>query len=146
MRNIFFISPLFIIFVASCFTGCGNSISNTPEQAVKEYFQSLNDKDCKKNINLRSANFRYKKGVDKSEELEACQEQLKVVHTLVSINIERSSIIDEGKAAEVKGKLTMSANNKEVTDEVRISLVVDADEWKLDKINYDDAPQNSTTS
>ncbi|MHB9053381.1 MAG: hypothetical protein ACYC5F_05260 [Thermoleophilia bacterium] len=110
--------------------GCGNSISNTPEQAVNDYFQSINDKNCEKHIELTSHNL-FKPGTNYAEELQACQQSVEGEHPFITVKIDEVSTGENRAVA--KGELTMSTKNKQ-TNKIIVRLIVEDGEWKLDKI------------
>ena len=135
-----YINIIFTIVIISLLLmisfGCGNSISNTPEQAVKDYFQSLNDRDCKKNLELRSSNFKYKKASSNyDEEFQACSEWLDKYSPTNYVKINDVKI--NGNQAEVREVLTIGNSQP---DNVIVSLVVEDNEWKIDKVQVDNTP------
>ena len=135
-RTIFLIN--ITCYLILMLAGCGGAISNTPERAVNDYFQSLNDNDCSKILELHSSNFRYRPGASKEEEFKACQEDSKRNHAETTIQIEGVSIVEN--RALVNGELAMIDQTKKITDKIIVRLIVEDGEWKLDKITYDDAP------
>lgn len=134
---IFLIATIFVSSLIMMIIACGNSISNTPEQAINEYFQAANDKDCDKHLDLHSSNFKYKPGASHAEELKACQEQLQVVQNIITVRIDEVSTRENRAVA--KGELTMITEKQQVTDKIIVRLIVEDGEWKLDKITYSDA-------
>lgn len=134
-----YINIIFTIVIISLLLitsyGCGSSISNTPEQAVKDFYQSLNDRDCKKNLSLRSSNSPYLSGTDYSGQLSACKAQLQNGLPYHSVKIDGVTI--QGSKAEVIEELTIG---NQPTDRVRVSLIVEDNEWKIDKVQVDNTP------
>jgi hypothetical protein len=67
------------VLMISVLSACSNNqrngdTSNSPEQTLAEYWQSTNDKDCEKNLGLRSANNPMKKNMNHEEALKNCKE------------------------------------------------------------------------
>lgn len=121
------------------------SISNTPEQAVKDYFQAVNDNDCEKAAALTSANLNLtgEKGASREEELRACEQSFAIVQgkpPLNEVKIDETVIGDNTNRAAIRGELTLRNDTKQVTDEIIVRLIVEDGMWVLDKITFKSAP------
>ena len=140
-KRIFF--SVVIFFLMLLITSCGNSASNTPAQAVNDFYQSFNNKNCDKNLGVRSVNFTFsgKAGASRDEEIRTCQQILNGFNPNLSVTINDVRI--EGNKAEIKEDLTFTSQDEQETHKNTVLLVVEDGEWKIDSIRSDDKTSQS---
>lgn len=119
-------------------------IANTPDQAVRDYFQAVNDQDCEKMQDLKSSNLRVAAGHEtREEQFRACEAAFAIVEGKPPLNeviIEETAIGDNNGRAAVRGEFIMRNDTKQVSDKIIVRLIVEDGMWKLDKLTYKNAP------
>ena len=123
------------ILLSTVAYGCSDnsaSVLSSPEQVIQDYYQSINDHDCEKNINLRSSSDQLVAGKSHDDSVKACQQLIYDGAPVVTVtNVSVSS--NDGKIAEVKFQAAFNGVNYQKILDVDDILVMEEGGWKVYK-------------
>lgn len=136
-----FLSIFFVFISVATVFACSNnqdnnSVSNTPTEAINDYIQSINNKDCEKIISLQSSDFKKVSERERTNDFAKYCEKLLGGGNGPYVSVTNMEVIsDNGIEAQVSNDMTF--NNESINYSKTIhgtaSLVKENGEWKIAK-------------